>query len=208
MVDVIEALKQQRLAAVKKSISFSEAHERRVISRAAQAKAVITGESPHAGSPHFREYVMRDLYNKQLEAYTRKSVFTTEMNPRALALWKRAVAACLTSKVDPETYIKAQFTYFHNTFKTYPTVLQLTTDAAIVRAASVKPETVVSNNIAAEIDMSTLFRSCEKQMNEIMRAQQLTREQVYRRLVIPRLVMFPQAYLDADPLWKKVKSEG
>lgn len=207
-VDVMSVLREQRLRTLNRSFGQSERHDREVHQRAERASAIVTGTNPHAGNPHYEELVMRDIYNRELENYTRQRVFTSDMNPRALALWRRVVKAWKLTGVDMETFIKAQFTYFHNTFRTSPTVVQLATDGAVVRAASVKPEQVMTNNIPANIDTGELFKRCEKQMTEIMRAQKLTREEVYRKLVVTRLVAFPSQYLNADPVWRKVRDGG
>lgn len=205
-VDVIAALREKRLTKAKASFGQSERFEREVHQRAERATAVVNGTNPHAGKPYYEELMLRDVYNRELEAYTRKRVFAPEMNARSIALWSRVVKAWKESGADMDTFIRAQFTYFHNVFRTHPTVVQLTTEGAVIRAASIVPEKVTTNDIRAEVDLGELFARCERQMSEIMRAQKLTREEVYRRLVVTRLVGFPQAFLKADPVWKKVNS--
>lgn len=206
-VDILSLLRDKKISNINRSFGQQERYERELHQKAERAVSVVTGTNPHAGKPHYEQYMLRDIYNRELEVYSRKSVFTTEMNPRALSLWTRVVKAWKSSGVDMETFVKAQFTYFHNVFRTNPTVLQLTTDSAVLRAASVKPEKVMTNNIPAEISLADLFKRCEKQMTDLMRAQKLTREDVYRKLVLPRLVIFPDQYLNADPAWKKVLNE-
>lgn len=207
-VDVISVLRQQKLAALNRSFGQTERHDREVRQRAERATAIVNGTNPHAGKVNYEEYMLRDIYNRELENYTRQRVFTPEMNPKALSLWSRVAKAWRVSGVDMETFIKAQFTYFHNTFRTSPTIVQLTTDGAVVRAASVKPEKVMTNDIPANVNLGELFQRCEKHMTEIMRAQKLTREEVYRKLVVTRLVAFPAQYLNADPVWRKVRDES
>jgi hypothetical protein len=207
-VDVMSILRERKLTSLKRSYGQSERHDREVQQRAVRATAVINGTNPHAGKEHYNEYMLRDIYNRELENYTRQRVFTPEMNARALSLWGRVVKAWKASGVDMDTFVKAQFTYFHNVFRTHPTPVQLTTDGAVVRAASVAPEKVMTNNIPANVDLGELFKRCEKQMTEIMRAQKLTREEVYRKLVLTRMVAFPAQYLNADPVWRKVRDDG
>ncbi len=207
-VDVISILRERKLTSLKRSIGQSERHDREVSQKAVRATAVINGTNPHAGKEHYNEYMLRDIYNRELENYTRQRVFTPEMNARALSLWSRVAKAWKASGVDMDIFVKAQFTYFHNVFRTHPTPVQLTTDGAVVRAASVAPEKVMTNNIPANVDLGELFKRCEKQMTEIMRAQKLTREEVYRKLVLTRLVAFPAQYLNADPVWRKVRDES
>jgi hypothetical protein len=204
-MDVAAVLRERRLQTLRRSIAGSEMQERKLIDLAGRATEVVRGTSQYAGSPYYEQYRMRQIYLEELEKYTRKQQFTGEMNPRAIALWTRVCKACKHSGVDPVTFIRAQFTFFHNAFRTAPTPVQLTTDAAVVRGASVKPEKVMTNDIPANIDVRELFSRCEKQMNDLMRAQKLTREEVYRRLVKTRLVAFPELFLNADPVWKQVK---
>lgn len=206
-VDVISILRQQQLTKLNRSFGQAERHDREVHHRAERATSIINGTNPHAGKEHYNEYMLRDVYNRELESYSRQRVFTPEMNARALSLWSRVAKAWKASGVDMDTFIKAQFTYFHNVFRAHPTPVQLTTDGAVLRAASVTPEKVTTNNIPANIDLSDLFKRCERQMTEIMRAQSLTREEVYRKLVATRLVAFPAQYLNADPVWRKVRDE-
>lgn len=206
-VDVVALIQKQRLTAAKRSIAASENHEARVAQNAARATAVVSGTSPFAGREHFEEYVLRDIYMRTLEEYERKPnhAYTGQpFTPRGLALWKRVAACWRSSGVDPDTYVRAQFTYFHNAFRRAPTAQQLATDAAVVRAASVVPEKVSTNNIPASVDTAELFKRCEKQMTDVMRAQKMTREEVYRKLVIPGFLAFPDQYLKADPLWKQL----
>lgn len=205
-VDVISILRAQKLAALNRSIAQTERHDKEVAVRAHRATAIVSGEEV-SSNPNKNAYLLRDVYNRELENYTRKRVFTGEMNARALALWSRVEKAWATSGVDIDTFVKTQFTYFHNVFKTHPTAVQLTTDGAVLRATSVEVKSVMTNNIAANINLGDLFVRCEKQMSEIMRAQKLSREDVYRKLVKNRLVMFPAAYLNADPVWQRIVKE-
>lgn len=209
MVDVIAVIKQQKLTAAKRSIAFSETQEKRAVNTAARATAVVTGSSPFAGSEHFAEYQLRDIYMRALEAYERKplySYFGQPFTPQGLALWKRVRKAVEDSGVDGETFIKAQFTFYHNSFKMAPKPHVLTTDAAVLRASTVKPEKVVTNNIPAEKNTADLFKRCERLMTETMRTQGLTREEVYRKLVLTRMIAFPDVYLNADPVWRKINN--
>jgi len=208
MIDVIAVLRQQKLTAAKRSITFSETQEKRVVSTAQRVTAVVTGSSPFAGSDHFPEYQLRDLYMRTLEAYSRKPVygyFGQPFTPHALALWKRVRKAVDDSGVDAETFIKAQFTFYHQAFKVAPKPQYLTTDAAVLRASVIKPEKVMTNNIPANVGTVELFKRCERQMNDVMRAQGLTREEVYRKLVLTRLIAFPDVYLNADPTWQRIR---
>lgn len=209
MVDVIAVMRQQKLLAAKRSVSFAEMQEKRTVGTAERATAVVNGTSPFAGSEHFVEYQLRDIYMRTLEAYERKPVYSyygQPFTPQGLSLWKRVRKAVEDSGVDGETYIKAQFTFYHNSFKMAPKPHVLTTDAAVLRASTVKPEKVMTNNIPAEANTADLFKRCERLMTETMRTQGLTREEVYRKLVLTRLIAFPAIYLNADPVWRKINA--
>lgn len=206
--NIMDALREHQLSKVKRSIASSESHEKKVSNTAARTAAVLTGQVFGNGE-HMDEYRLRDLYFRELERYERKSHMEyagQPFTPRGLSLWKRVAKAWRASGVDYETFVKAQFTYFHDTFRKAPTSQQLTTDAAVVRAASVAPKAVVTNNLAADINIADLFKRCEKQMNDVMRAQNMTREEVYTRLVVTGFVAFPEKYLNADPVWRKIKN--
>lgn len=203
-VDILSVLRNQKLSHIKRSIAATEGRERKVANAATATSAMLNGNMLGDGK-HLEEYKLRDCYVRALEAYNRKSIASYSwqpFNPRGLALWKRVSKAWRTSGVSPETFIQAQFTYFHDHFRRAPETKDLTTEAAVVRAASVAPRNVVTNDIQADINTAELFRCCEKQMTDLMRAQKMTREEVYKKLVLPGLMSFPQKYLNADPVWK------
>jgi hypothetical protein len=204
-VDILAAVAEQRLVHVKRSVASSEAHAKRVQGLATRAQVMLSNGMAGVPSAQIEEYLLRDMYARVLTEYTRKPQFayhSQEFTPRGLALWRRAVKALKASGVDRETFVRAQFTWFDKTFRTAPTPVQLTTDEAVVRAASVKPEAVRTNNVAADISVGDLFRRCEKQMSDLMRVQRMTREEVYTKLVKNGLAIFPAQYLNADPVWR------
>ncbi len=208
-VDIVSVVRAQKLATLNRSIAGTENHEKRVQGTALRTQAVLTGAVPGIHAEHMEEYVLRDTYMRVLEEYTRKpnpAYYGQAFTPRGLALWKRVVKAWKAANVDKDTFIRAQFTWFHDKFRRHPEPVQLTTDEAVLRAASVAPQQVRTNNIEAEISVGDLFKRCEKQMNDLMRAQKMSREEVYRKLVCSGLVIFPEKFLNADPTWRKVKS--
>lgn len=208
-VDIASVVRAQRLASLKRSISSTEHHEQRVANAATRVQVMLTGGAAGVPAEHLEEYLMRDCYHRMMDEYTRKpqhGVAPPEFTPRSLAAWRRVVKACKESGVDRDTFMQAQFTWFHEKFRTSPTLPQLTTDAAVIRAASVVPKQVRTNNIEAEISVGDLFKRCEKQMADLMRAQKLSREEVYTNLVKPGLVMFPEKFLNADPTWRRLKN--
>lgn len=208
-VDIVSVVREQRLSALKRSISASEMHEKRVSNTATRVQIMLSDGTAGVDAACLEEYLMRDTYARVLEEYTRKpqpAYSGQEFTPRGLSLWRRVVAAWKSTGVDRDTFVRAQFTWFHDKFRKSPTPVQLTTNEAVLRAASVAPQKVRTNNIEAEISTGDLFKRCEKQMADLMRAQKLSREEVYLRLVIPGLAMFPEKFLNADPTWRKVKA--
>jgi len=206
-VDILAAVQAQRLASVQRSLTSSENYERRVAGVAARTAAMLSGGVVGGHTEHVEEYMLRDTYYRVLEEYTRKPGFGTHepFTPRGLALWKRAAKALKASGADREAFVRAQFTWFHDTFRKAPTPLQLTTDEAVVRAATVAPKAVRTVAIEDNVSVGDLFKRCEKQMGDLMRAQKMSREDVYRKLVVPGLAIFPEKFLNADPLWHKVR---
>lgn len=206
-VDIASVVRGQRLATLNRSIAATESHEKRVSNTAVRTQAVLTGAVPGIHADCLDEYLLRDIYMRVLEEYTRKpnhAYHGQAFSPRGLALWKRVAKAWRDSNVEKDTFIRAQFTWFHDKFRRQPEPVQLTTDEAVLRAASVAPQQVRTNNVEANISVGDLFKRCEKQMNDLMRAQKMTREEVYQKLVRPGLAMFPEKFLNADPTWRKV----
>lgn len=209
-VDIVAVIASQRLSSISRSVAGSENHEKRVANLAVRTQAMLTGAVVGGHKDNLEEYMLRDTYMKILEEYNRAPNYAyhgQEFNARGLALWRRAVKALKASGTDRETYVRAQFTWFHDKFRKAPEPLQLTTDEAVIRAATVAPVSTVRNgNIDANIPIGDLFRRCEKQMSDLQRAQKLTREEVYRNLVLTKMVLFPESFLKADPTWAKVKN--
>lgn len=210
-VDIMAAVAAQRLVAITRSVRGSENHEKRVHNTATRTAAMLTGTTVGNHASNIEEYMLRDMYMRVLEEYNRKpnhAYFGQEFTPQGLALWKRAVKALTASGVDRETFVRAQFTWFHEKFRKAPTSLQLTTDEAVLRAASVEVSTTVrSNATEAKISLGDLFCRCEKQMNAYMRAQGMTREEVYTKLVLTGVAVFPGKFIEADPVWAKVQND-
>lgn len=202
-MDILAILKERKLRSLQKSISFSEAIDKNVSMLGEHTVQVLNGEVTN--NPE--EYKLRELYNKILSEYKRTPGFAQLgiLEGRGLAMWKRVSKACKSSGVDSEVYIRAQFTYFDRVFRRAPTVVQLTTDAAVLRAQSEVPLRVITNNIDAKIGIADIFKRCEKQMQDVMRAQSMTREEVYSKLVKSGLLIFPKEFINNDPAWKRAQ---
>ncbi len=131
------------------------------------------------------------------------------INKSAIVFWSRVVGVCKDLDMTPDTYLKAQFTYFHQTFGTVPDVQQLITDKALERAKTVKGFTgrVAASAIQSSVPLPALFKSCDKQVRDICRAQKLTRKEFYQKLVLTGEFPMPVSFLEADPIYKEALDE-
>jgi hypothetical protein len=210
---VLEAVRAKKLATVTASIRYSETLEEKT-RRAAQAtKAMLKDGPSNVEAVYAEEHTLRTLYYRMLEEYYGKKNFavSNDMDNKALALWGRVKAKCHDAGVDPETFMRAQFVWFHKSFGKAPTIVQLTTATAVARASEFSPadskKKVIGNNINANVDFASIMRNSENQMQDLMRAQGYSREEVYINLVIPGLFSFPKEFLKADPVYLKVINE-
>ena len=86
--DILSVLREQHLRTLKKSITFSETQEKRTSTRSKQVVSVVQGDE--RGGEHLEEYLLRDIYAKALEKYTRKPQYGYTMQaftPRGLSLF-------------------------------------------------------------------------------------------------------------------------
>lgn len=157
------------------------------------------------------EVHMRTLYHAAVEKYHQKHrvQVPAAMNNRSKALWKRVVSVQSRSSVSPEQFIKAQFAYFDKHFGCAPKVYQLTTEAAIERADNFgdTKTSAVSGGVEYKLDKAEKFRLADKTLLKVQRAQGLSREEVYRNLVIPGHLFISPEFLKIDPTYSKVLKE-
>lgn len=206
---IVQASIRDRAAksrSVQASIRYSETLEKIVVEHATETKAALT--TGFTGDAYEAEAHMAGLYYKMRDHYFRSYgvKFPTTFNNKSIALWHRVVDACKTADVTPEDYMRAQFEWFHRVFGRPPKVYQLATDAAILRVpqATKTSGNVVGNDIQHKIGTAEMFKQCDRQLAAVCRAQCMTREEVYSKLVFTGLIPFPKAFLDADPVYKKV----
>lgn len=207
-IDILRLVQEKRCATLIKSMAATDRHEKKVSNIAAQVKQLLNKENQNVPLDHLEAFVARSTYYHILSEYTgtfNAQAHQTDFTPKGLALWKRVAAAINTANTDAESFVRSQFAWFHQAFKKPPEVIQLTTDAAVCRAAATAPKRVTTDNIPANVPMGDLFRRCEKHMADLMRAQSMSREEVYTKLVKNHLAMFPQSFLDVDPVWKAIK---
>jgi len=213
MTDILEVLRARRLRSIKASIAFNEKRDAMVSEKAKVVKETLStldGSEPK----DVEEVRMAALYYRMVDEYYANPAIRMPhtMTSKGLSLWRRVVISCAEAGVDQEAYMRAQFDYFHKCFGRPPKIYQLATDKAQERAiayvaANKVTKRVVGNDIRHKADVASVMRSAEKQMLTICRAQDMTREEVYRNLVIPGFITFPKVYLDADPIYKKVIDE-
>lgn len=169
----------------------------------------LSGET--SGENRLPEVQMRTLYFSFVEKYhqKRRVPIPAAMNNRSKAVWKRVVTVQARSKVSPEQFIKAQFAYFDKHFGCAPKIFQLTTEAAIERADNFgnTKATAVSGGVAYKLDKVEHFRVAEQTLLKVQRAQGLSREEVYRNLVIPGHLFIAPDFLKIDPVYSKVAKE-
>lgn len=206
----MEAVRKRRLRAAKASISYGETRDKILHEKAEQVKQLLTGtKDPQQCT---LELQMAELYYKMLDEYYHKQSIRMPHTPnkRSLALWRRVATSCRQAQAEPEAYLRAQFSYFHKAFGKPPEVYQLATENAVTRAQTFEGNSkrkVIGNDIRHKGDFASIMRQGEQQMQQLCRAHDLTRAEVYRRFVLTGLFTFPKQYLEADPVYKQVQCE-
>lgn len=209
-VNILEAIKQQRLKAIRSSVAFSETRERIVHAQAESVKALLAQDldTPQEINP---ADLAASLYYKMMDEYYARSSYKQVTTPtkRSIQLWTRVVKCAQETNIPIESYLRAQFSYFHKAFGRPPELSQLATAKAKDRAKTFTegPKKIIGNDIRIDRDIAQLLRDSEEQMRQLCRQHNLSREDVYRKFVLTGLFFFPKEYLNADPVYKKVTSE-
>jgi hypothetical protein len=209
--DIVETIYEQKLQRTQRSVRGSEAFEKTVHNNTQLVKRQLDGgeESTDLDVRTVTAQQMAALYYGMVAEYNHKSCFTdfSKINKKAIAFWARVVDACKETSMTPNEYMKAQFVWFHKTFKTTPTPIQLSTKAAIERArefTGTRQKRVVASAKDANVEIADVFRRCEKQVRDMCRAQKMTREQFYAELVLTGEFSLPLSFLEADPVYRRV----
>lgn len=202
---ILEVLRQKQLSNLHRSNTSAEHHQREVHNHAEHVKAVLTGRAPSQEVP-VEVRLLKDLYYEMCKDYT-GDVHTKaplEMSARSVALWTRVEAARKQAGCEAKKFMRAQFHWFDKAFGTYPSIEQLATDGAVDRAleytGSVDRRVVGTKK--AEVSLADVFKRSEMLVQDVMRAQNCTREQFYERFVMTGLFSLPKAFLDADPVYR------
>lgn len=201
-MSIIEAVRAQRLKQLVRSNAHGEQYAEGVHRKAEFVQAMLKGTATDVD-----EHNLQHLYYQHVTAYTgNKYANPTIRTKRQLAYWRSVGKAVKTSGVAPSKYMAAQFNYFDKVFGTYPKVQQLHTEAAITRALEFTGNTKTlvkrykSTNTTADV-----MRQADKQVRQMCKAQKLTREQFYKKLVLTGIVSLPKVFLEADPAYRKAK---
>lgn len=204
-MSIVEAVKAKRLATVKKQIVGAENFENSIKKQAVIADIVLSGEDDDLAEARKLQRLYYEYYNK----YThKKSIPPSLETPRAQTYWKSVAAAVVQSQVPAEEYISAQFSWFDKNFGTAPQLKNLRTEAAVIRAqeaANIAPKKVVAKYTAAVGNFADTMRMADQMLRDVCKAQKMTRQEVYRNLVIPGLLSMPESFLKADPEFAKAK---
>ena len=210
-MSVLEEIRRLNEAKEKRSERGRELYARGVRQLAESVKQKkLSGEK--SDENRLPEVQMRTLYFSAVEKYyqTRKVTIPAAMNNRSKALWKRVVTVQARSRVSPEQFMKAQFAYFDKHFGCAPKIFQLTTEAAIERADNFgnTKTSAVSGGVEYKLNKADNFRVAEQTLLKVQRAQGLSREEVYRNLVIPGHLFIAPEFLKIDPVYSKVVKDN
>ena len=207
--NILAEIHKHTLTKIQKQIRGSEAHETAVNNKATRVKRLLVGEvGTEIDVRTMSAQDMCAMYHDMLSDYRQQSNFVdyAKINKSAIAFWSRVVDICQKQGFTPKAYLQAQFSYFHTTFGTAPLLPQLITEKATERAkAEVKIKgRVVASAVASDFSLSDMFRECDKQVRNICRAQNMTREEFYQKLVVTGEYPLPVAFLNVDPVYQKV----
>lgn len=210
-MSILEEIRKLNEIKERRSERGSELYLNRVRNRAEVVKQrKLLGEQSEEN--RIPEVQMRALFMGMSEKYhqKRKIDLPADMTKRGVALWKRVVSVQKRSEKSPEQFLKAQFAYFDKHFGCAPKLYQLTTEAAIERAngfGNTKTSTV-SGGVEYKLGKAEQYRAAESTLLRVQRAQGLSREEVYRNLVIPGHLFISPDFLKIDPTYSKVVKDG
>jgi hypothetical protein len=213
--DILDKLRRKKLRSVKASITYSDTRDKIIHDHATHVKAALRSGDLGDEVANSLESQLSLLYRKMWQEYYQRPLvrYPKLMSKRGIAFWHRVAVNCTTAKVSPELYMRAQFHWFHKKFGRPPEVLQLTTKNALDRVVEFlateqnSARKVIGNDIRPNLDKAAVFRRCEKQVRDVCRAQGLSREEFYVRIVLTGAMAMPQEFLDMDPVYRKVASD-
>ena len=202
--EIVERIKAQMLNKAVRSNQYQDLVEAGFAGVLEEAKGVIRGEQ----GTMTQEETLRGLYFKMVEEYSSKKKFVIPKvrTEKSRATWRRIEAARVRSGQDSDTYLHAQFAFFHQAFGKPPTIVQLGTAKAVTRAQEFVGTTKhkVKGIPDYKMELCDLLKSSDQRMRALCKAQEMTRQEVYERLVKTGLVFFPKEYTSIDPAYQEV----
>lgn len=153
---------------------------------------------------------LRILYHKlKGNYYSKITGLPVPPNERSTKLWKAVYEKQLQSGVDADTFLKAQFAYFDEVFKTVPAIKHLLTLNAVQRAQ----EYAKSGNkfvqgkayVPVASDRAEVLRATDEQVRSMCEAHSIDRVEFYRRFVVSGYYPLPKEYTDVDPDYARAK---
>lgn len=208
-MSILDTIRDRELSKLERTERGKEYYADQVAQRADAVRSVLTGENQNPTVP-LEVVAIRTVYYQFLSDYKQHyAPFPVKMTKQSIALWTRAEAARTRSGVPVKRFVRAQFAWFHDAFKKAPDPVQMTTDAAVERALVFQGATnrrVITNDIRHKPSLAETFKYNEKLLQQMMAAQKCSREEFYARFVVTGIYSFSQEFLDADPVYKKVKS--
>jgi hypothetical protein len=201
VLDLLKAVKDKKIKHLNRSIQAHTYFNNRAV---ALGENVKTAKKLGVTS---QEYELRTTYYNMLDSYYHKSTIPFyKVTEKSVKFWRKVTVCQDNSGTDCYTYIKAQFWWFDKHFGTAPPIYSLVTENAIKRAMEFSGSrgNIVSSAIPHKSELSSVLQQTDKIIRAILKSQNLTKEEFYLKLVIPGEFPVAKAYLDIDPLYKKL----
>lgn len=207
--EITEIIRKHQLKYHDRKHKTQDAKDNAVHLKAEAIARILGGEDEEKDpSMPLEYYVLKSLYYHMLMDYTGNwFLFEKEPNAHSIAMWRRVEAARQDSGVDAQTFLKAQFDYFDEHFKTHPKLMQLTTEAAIERAIDFtgnKDKRVIGTRKVG-LKRTDVFKETEKQIQTVMREHKCSRVEFYQKFVLTGLLIIPKEFIQLDPAYKQAK---
>lgn len=203
-MDILAEIHKRKVRSLQASYNYSEAREKALSRKAENVQRRLAN-----GEIKIDEHTLYSLYTRLLDKYhhgTRMNL-PTSLNARGRAVWGRALARCEEAGVDPETFMMAQFRFFHKAFGKPPEPKHFTTENAVARAqeyaSGEKVTSVTTGALLHKTEFADMMRWADKQVRDLCKSHGFTREELYLNIIIPGELSLPQAFLDADPVYKR-----
>lgn len=201
IIDILKAVRDKKVKKLKKSIQAETYFNN---------KAVAIGENLSNSKKlgvTLQEHELKSTYYDMLSKYYHKSNFVFyKVNEKSVKFWRRVAECQNASGTNSNTYIKAQFFWFNKYFGTAPSLPHLITENAVKRAIEFSgcKGNVVSSSIPHQAELSFVLQQTDRMIRDIMKSQNLTKEEFYKKLVLTGEFPVSSEYLKVDPIYKKL----